>query len=160
MDIIDSVASPRHQDGGFTGRLVELDCSGGVVTLGGRIFEVLPKVDDASDQDECRGVLLRLLREASDYPLFRHLTVGQNLRHAPLLDIFIAAFLAFGPRLLCSPGEWRDPDLAGLVPFHGIEKHDKTLDNSQPGVGDLLTDSIVGSQDLLISHIHVERILL
>jgi 5-methylcytosine-specific restriction enzyme subunit McrC len=64
----------------------------GVVSLGARILEVLPKVDDGSGQDECRGVLLRLLRQADDFPLFRHLTVGQNLRHAPLLDVFIAAF--------------------------------------------------------------------
>ena len=64
----------------------------GVVSLGARILEVLPKVDDGPLQDECRGILLRLLRQADDFPLFRHLTVGQNLRNAPLLDVFIAAF--------------------------------------------------------------------
>jgi 5-methylcytosine-specific restriction enzyme subunit McrC len=64
----------------------------GVVSLGGRILEVLPKVDDGSGQDQCRGILLRLLRQADDFPLFRHLTVGQNLRSAPLLDVFVAAF--------------------------------------------------------------------
>jgi 5-methylcytosine-specific restriction endonuclease McrBC regulatory subunit McrC len=53
---------------------------------------VLPKVDDAVTPAECRGVLLRLLRQAGDFPFFRHLTVGHDLRHAPLLDVFIAAF--------------------------------------------------------------------
>lgn len=64
----------------------------GVVSLGARILEVLPKIGDGPGQDECRGVLLRLLRKADDFPLFRHLMVGQHLRNAPLLDVFIAAF--------------------------------------------------------------------
>jgi 5-methylcytosine-specific restriction enzyme subunit McrC len=55
-------------------------------------MEILPKVDPASDTSECRGILLRLLRSAGEFPAFRHLSVGQNLRKSPLLEIFIVAF--------------------------------------------------------------------
>ncbi|MGV8990729.1 MAG: McrC family protein [Thiobacillus sp.] len=64
----------------------------GVVSLGERVLEILPKVADIEPAEECRGVLLRLLREAEEFPLFKHLSVGQHLRHAPLLEVFIAAF--------------------------------------------------------------------
>ncbi|MBW8456984.1 MAG: McrC family protein [Thiobacillus sp.] len=64
----------------------------GVVSLGERMLEILPKVADLEPAEECRGVLLRLLREAEEFPLFQHLSVGQHLRRAPLLEVFIAAF--------------------------------------------------------------------
>lgn len=64
----------------------------GVVNLGERVLEILPKVADIEPAEECRGVLLRLLRMAEEFPLFKHLSVGQHLRHAPLLEVFIAAF--------------------------------------------------------------------
>jgi len=56
------------------------------------MLEILPKVSDIEPAEECRGVLLRLLREAEEFPLFKHLSVGQHLRRAPLLEVFIAAF--------------------------------------------------------------------
>jgi 5-methylcytosine-specific restriction enzyme subunit McrC len=64
----------------------------GVVSLGDRVLEILPKIDESRSAEECRGILLRLLRESEDFPLFRHLPVGQHVRRAPLLEVFIAAF--------------------------------------------------------------------
>lgn len=64
----------------------------GLVGLGERVLEVLPKVDEARAPEECRGVLLRMLHEAEDFPAFRDLPVGHALRGMPLLEIFIAAF--------------------------------------------------------------------
>jgi 5-methylcytosine-specific restriction enzyme subunit McrC len=64
----------------------------GVVSLGTRVLEILPKVGDSSDPAKCRGLLLRLLREVGQFPLFRHMAAGQRLWSAPLLEIFIAAF--------------------------------------------------------------------
>src|SRR5688572_27909622 len=56
----------------------------GVVTLGDRALEILPKIADLTSAAECRGILLRLLRRADQFPLFRHLSVTQSLRSAPL----------------------------------------------------------------------------
>lgn len=65
----------------------------GVVNLGERVLEVLPKTQDRQVPAEaCRDVLLRLLRLSESFPLFRHLPAGQQLRRAPLLEVFIAAF--------------------------------------------------------------------
>ncbi|WNM63368.1 McrC family protein [Candidatus Nitrospira neomarina] len=64
----------------------------GLVALGNRSLEILPKIDDDNRPDECRGLLLRMLREAADMSIFRHVAVGHNLRHAPLLEVFISAF--------------------------------------------------------------------
>jgi 5-methylcytosine-specific restriction enzyme subunit McrC len=65
----------------------------GVVNLGSRILEILPKVDDGTTPESCRGLLLRLLAESDDFPLFRDLPVGQHLRSASLPELFIAAFM-------------------------------------------------------------------
>lgn len=64
----------------------------GVVSLGGRVLEVLPKIDERDTAEACRGVMLRLLREAESFPLSRQSATAQHLRHAPLLDVFISAF--------------------------------------------------------------------
>ncbi len=74
-------------------RQVKLAQFCGVVGLGERVLEVLPKTQEgASTADECRGVLLRLLRWTERFPQFQHQPVGQHLRRAPLLEAFIAAF--------------------------------------------------------------------
>lgn len=74
-------------------RLVKLAQFCGVVSLGERVLEVLPKTQDvASTAEDCRGVLLRLLRWTERFPQFRHQPVGQHLRRVPLLEAFIAAF--------------------------------------------------------------------
>ncbi|CAN7485957.1 McrC family protein [Rhizobacter sp. LjRoot28] len=74
-------------------RQVKLAQFCGVVGLGERVLEILPKTQDgASSADDCRGVLLRLLRLTERFPQFQHQAVGQHLRRAPLLEAFIAAF--------------------------------------------------------------------
>ena len=73
-------------------RTVRLAQYCGVVNLGGRMLEILPKSDEHGSPAECRGVLLRLLRAAEHFPVFRHLPAGQHLRRAPLLEVFISAF--------------------------------------------------------------------
>ena len=65
----------------------------GVVSLGGRVLEILPKTQGGNDTaEQCRGVLLRLLKLTDRFPQFQHLPAGQHLRRAPLLEAFIAAF--------------------------------------------------------------------
>ena len=74
-------------------RQVKLAQFCGVVGLGERVLEILPKTqDDASSAEDCRGVLLRLLWLTERFPLFQHQAVGQHLRRAPLLEAFVAAF--------------------------------------------------------------------
>ncbi len=73
-------------------RSVKLAHYCGLVTTGHRVLEILPKIDSLSTPDSCRGLLLRLLRKTSEFPIFRHLPVGQQLRHAPLIEVFISAF--------------------------------------------------------------------
>lgn len=74
-------------------RQVKLAQYCGVVGLGDRVLEVLPKVDDASTSaEECRGVLLRLLSRTERFAHFKHQAAGQHLRRMPLLEVFIATF--------------------------------------------------------------------
>lgn len=74
-------------------RQVKLAQFCGVVSLGDRVLEVLPKTQDRNESlEDCRGVLLRLLRLSERFPYFAHLAAGQHLRRAPLLEAFIAAF--------------------------------------------------------------------
>lgn len=75
---------------------VELAQYCGVVGLGRRGLEILPKVDKIGPKAQpgpCRGVLLRMLKLAGGLPMFRHQSVGQNLRSSTLLEVFLAAFL-------------------------------------------------------------------
>src|SRR6476469_460334 len=52
----------------------------GVVSLGNRVLEILPKVDAGSGSpEECRGVLLRLLRLSGRFKGFQFKSVGQHL---------------------------------------------------------------------------------
>jgi 5-methylcytosine-specific restriction enzyme subunit McrC len=64
----------------------------GLLNLGGRTLEILPKVGERADASAGRGVLLRLLRHASELPLHRQSAAGQGVRPAPLLEVFISAF--------------------------------------------------------------------
>jgi 5-methylcytosine-specific restriction enzyme subunit McrC len=73
-------------------RSIKLSQHCGLVNLGGRVLEVLPKVGEATDAQAGRGVLLRLLRYAADLPVYRDADAGQSSRPAPLLDVFISAF--------------------------------------------------------------------
>lgn len=74
-------------------RQVKLAQFCGVVSVGDRVLEVLPKTQDREvAAEDCRGVLLRLLRLSERFPYFAHLPTGQHLRRAPLLEAFIAVF--------------------------------------------------------------------
>jgi len=64
----------------------------GLVNLGERVLEILPKVGEHEDPAKSRGVLLRMLRACPDFTLQRQAAVGQAQCTAPLLDLFIRAF--------------------------------------------------------------------
>ena len=64
----------------------------GVVSLGDRVLEVLPKVGEHELAAASRGTLLRLLRLAGDTTVFRHVSTGQHMQRAPLIEVFIGAF--------------------------------------------------------------------
>lgn len=65
----------------------------GLVNLGGRVLEILPKVGAVADRGACLGTLLRLLRLANKVPLFSRGGAGHGVADGGLLDVFIAAFL-------------------------------------------------------------------
>ena len=74
-------------------RQVKLAQFCGVVSLGERVLEVLPKTQDRDvSAEDCRGVLLRLLRLSERFLHFAHLPAGQHLRRTPLLEAFVSAF--------------------------------------------------------------------
>lgn len=73
-------------------RSLKLSQHCGLLNLGGRVIEILPKVGETASPTQSRGVLLRLLRACPDFPLQRQTAVGQANRSAPLLDVFIRAF--------------------------------------------------------------------
>ncbi|SDY21187.1 5-methylcytosine-specific restriction enzyme subunit McrC [Lysobacter sp. yr284] len=65
----------------------------GLVNLGGRVLEVLPKIGEDADPAQGRGTLLRMLRLAYDLPAFEQGGVGHGLRQCELLDVFVLAYL-------------------------------------------------------------------
>jgi 5-methylcytosine-specific restriction enzyme subunit McrC len=84
-----------QQRGGFCQlgvRTVRLSQYCGIVSLGTRVLEILPKVSDYDSHETCRGVLLRLLKVAGRFPQFQHLPAGQEHRSMPLLEVFIHAY--------------------------------------------------------------------
>jgi len=74
-------------------RVVRLAQYCGVVNIGQRALEVLPKVGETQSIAENRGVLLRLLRAAGARNGFHALPATQHLERRPLLEIFIALFM-------------------------------------------------------------------
>lgn len=83
---------PRWCDRGH--RSVRFNQYCGLVALDGRMLEILPKLDDGAAPEDCRGVLLRLLRIAGELPELPQQSASHHLRSAPLLEVFIQAFLA------------------------------------------------------------------
>lgn len=73
-------------------REIKLSQYCGLVNLGERVLEILPKVGEHSEPAKSRGVLLRLLRNCPDFPLQRQAAAGQAQCTGPLLDLFIRAF--------------------------------------------------------------------
>ena len=74
-------------------RSVRLAQCVGLVNMGGRMLEVLPKLGEDADPIRGRGTLLRLLRLAHDLPLFEQGDVGHALQERKLLDVFVLAYL-------------------------------------------------------------------
>lgn len=73
-------------------RSIKLSQHCGLVNLGERVLEILPKVGEHEDPAQSRGVLMRMLRACPDFTIQRQLAVGQAQCAAPLLDIFVRAF--------------------------------------------------------------------
>lgn len=114
-------------------RTVKLSEHCGLLNLGGRILEILPKVGEHPDAAQGRGVLLRMLRVATDLPLHRQDAAAQTDRHAPLLEIFIRAF--FEEVLLLLKGGLlrryteRDEDLLAVRGTIQLQRQFTTLAN-------------------------------
>jgi 5-methylcytosine-specific restriction enzyme subunit McrC len=66
----------------------------GIINLGGRLIEVLPKVgfDGSSDRDS-RALLLSLLRDAGYISVSAHDAAGQSLTRHTLIEAFVVSFL-------------------------------------------------------------------
>ncbi len=74
-------------------RSVRLAQYAGLVNLGGRILEVLPKVGERVEPAGARRTLLRMLALAHDLPAFEHDDATHDLRQHSLLDVFVLAYL-------------------------------------------------------------------
>lgn len=72
---------------------VKLAQYAGLVNLGGRMLEVLPKVGEQADAAGSRGTFLRMLHLASDVRMFSAGTAGHDLEQRSLLGVFVSAFL-------------------------------------------------------------------
>jgi 5-methylcytosine-specific restriction enzyme subunit McrC len=84
-------ARPGFCERGF--RQVRLAQYCGLVNLGMRALEVLPKVQSTETGPEhCRGILMRLLSKSQLYPHVMDLPAAQRLRQQPLLEVFISAY--------------------------------------------------------------------
>lgn len=64
----------------------------GVVSMGQRLLEILPKTHSAEDSAGARSMLVRMLRLAGASSVFRELPSGQARVGERLLDVFISAF--------------------------------------------------------------------
>jgi len=65
----------------------------GLVSIGARVLEILPKVEAEDGVPEVgRGIFLRLLRLSGTVKIFSDYNVHHDLRRQSLLDVFIAAY--------------------------------------------------------------------
>lgn len=71
---------------------VKLSQYAGVIRLGARVLEVLPKTSPSHSLEQCRGTLLRLIRLARSTPSFIDAEVAQQLNRGSLLEVFIEVF--------------------------------------------------------------------
>lgn len=85
----------RERPGFYTPghRSIRLAQYAGLVNLGGRVLEILPKVDEGNTASADRGTFLRLLHAARDVPIHARGSVAHATEQRPLLAVFIAAFL-------------------------------------------------------------------
>ena len=65
----------------------------GLVNLGGRMLEVLPKVGEDAGMAGSRGTFLRMLKLASDVKLFSRESASHDVARQSLLGVFVSAFL-------------------------------------------------------------------
>lgn len=72
---------------------VKLAQYAGLVNLGGRMLEVLPKVGEESETAGPRGTMLRMLGLARDVPLFSRDGASHDMSRQSLLGVFVSAFL-------------------------------------------------------------------
>lgn len=86
-----AAARPGFCERGFDHVTLAQYC--GVVSMGSRLLEVLPKTEETPVAANARGMLLRLLRLAYALPIHRDSTVGQSAVQSPLLEVFVSAFL-------------------------------------------------------------------
>lgn len=64
----------------------------GVVGIGSRVLEILPKLDSHEPIGSARALLLNMLQKAGALPAARFAAAGQSHVEQPLLEVFIAAF--------------------------------------------------------------------
>ena len=76
-----------------TFRSIRFGAYAGIITLGTRTIELLPKIDPHTTPEHCRGTLLRLLRAAPEVTGLVLPAVDQRLVEGPLLEAFFRAFL-------------------------------------------------------------------
>jgi len=81
-------------------RTVRLAQFCGVINIGQRALEVLPKIGERRSVMESRGVLLRLLRAAGMRNGFQPPPAAQHFERWPLLEMFIALFMDEVARVL------------------------------------------------------------
>lgn len=65
----------------------------GLVKMGGRVLEVLPKTGEDVNAARSRGTFLRLLHLADGLPPFSQGAVGHSLQKQTLLGVFVSAFV-------------------------------------------------------------------
>ena len=65
----------------------------GLVNIGARVLEVLPKVGESTDPSQSRGTFLRMLQLAQGVPVFSRDAVQHGLQERSLLSVFVAAYL-------------------------------------------------------------------
>lgn len=65
----------------------------GLVTIGARVLEVLPKVGECPEPGQSRGTFLRMLQLAKGVPVFSRDAVQHGLQQRSLLSVFVAAYL-------------------------------------------------------------------
>lgn len=93
VDMLASISRTRPGFCTLGNRSVRLAQFAGLVNLGGRVLEVLPKVASSNDASADRGTFLRLLHAAKRVPIHSRGAVGHSVERRTLLGVFIDAFL-------------------------------------------------------------------
>ncbi|PZO09387.1 MAG: hypothetical protein DCF27_05620 [Lysobacteraceae bacterium] len=100
VDILVAIGQSRPGFCTLGHRNIRLAQFAGLVNLGGRVLEILPKVESAVSASSARGTFLRLLHAAKRVPIHSLGSVGHAAERRSLLGIFIDAFLDEASRLV------------------------------------------------------------